>query len=288
MYILKMLKEQRNFNDSEKILADYILENPQTVLEQSIQKLAQATFTSTSTIVRLCRKIGLKGFKDFRIKLAADLQMKYDESLDVDPDFPFSKNDSYKEIGQKLRSLYIESLDRTFALSSNENIEQIVDILLNAEKIGIFAYGDTFIPAMNFQNKMMKIGYGVQISNIPGENRHLATNFSPKDCVIVLSYSGESKNNYYITKILKRQRTKIIVITANPDSHIGVLGDLILPVFKNESKRIKISTFSSQISIDFALNTLFAAIFTYNFDFNTQKRIMSETLFSNERFSEKE
>lgn len=77
MMILTALQKQIGFNDSERALADYILNNREKVLDYSIQSLSQNTFTSTSTIVRFCRKIGLKGYKDFKIKWSAELQKEY-------------------------------------------------------------------------------------------------------------------------------------------------------------------------------------------------------------------
>lgn len=284
MLILTALQKQIGFNDSERALADYILKNREEVLDYSIQSLAQNTFTSTSTIVRLCRKIGLKGYKDFKIKWSAELQKDYNGVSNVNPDFPFTEDDSYREIQKKILELFTESLHQTHSIISNNIMEEAVDLLLKARRIGIFAYGDTYLPALNFQNKMMKIDMPVQLAVLPGENRHLAANFGTEDCAIILSYSGESKNNYFITNILKKNGAKIIVVSANPDSHIARLGDLILPVAKNESKSVKLSTFSSQVAIDYILNTLYGCIFVANYEKNQAKRIESETLLLNDRF----
>lgn len=286
MQILSALAQQDNFNESEKMLAQYILSQPEEILHQSIQSISKATFTSTSTIFRLCRKIGLKGFKDFKIRLAAELQMKYNDISNINPDFPFTEDDSYSEITKKVHELFKESLNQTYALTQAEKTEAAVNMLLNAERIGIFAYGDTFLPALNFQNKMMKIEHSVQIAWLPGEDQHLATNLGPKDCGIVLSYSGESKNNYFITRLLKKNRANILVISAHPDSHIAKLANLVLQIPKSESQTVKLSTFSSQPAIDYMLNTLYACIFVANYEKNQQKRINSETLFLNNRFDQ--
>ncbi|MFC6463634.1 MurR/RpiR family transcriptional regulator [Marinilactibacillus sp. GCM10026970] len=284
MLISTALQEQKEFNNSEKTLADYILNHRESVLEFSIQTLAQQTFTSTSTIVRFCRKIGLKGYKDFKIKWSAELQKEYNEITNVNPDFPFTEDDTYPEIQKKILELLTESLHQTHAITSNERMGKAVDLLLNAKRIGIFAYGDTYLPALNFQNKLMKIDMPVQLSVIPGENRHLAANFGKEDCALILSYSGESKNNYFITNILKKNKAKILVISANPDSHIARLADLLLPVAKSESTSVKLSTFSSQAAIDFILNTLYGCIFVANYEKNHTKRIESETLLLDDRF----
>lgn len=284
MNIMSALQEQKKFNNSEKLLADYILEKKEKVLEQSIQQLSEETFTSTSTIFRLCQKIGLKGFKDFKIRLAAELQINYNNISNINPDFPFNKGDAYGELPKKVLELFTESLQKTYAAIDKKRLEEAVAIILEAKKVGIFAHGDTFLPALNFQNKMMKISHSVQIATLPGEDRHLATNFGEEDCAIVLSYSGESKDTYVITKILKQNKTKLIVVSAYPESHIARLAQLVLTVAKNESQSVKLSTFSSQIAIDYMLNILYACIFMSNYEVNQSKRVASEMMFLNTRF----
>lgn len=53
----------------------------------TIKELAQVTFSSNASIIRLCRKLGYKGFRDFKIDF-----MRYMESLKYvrqDIDFHF-------------------------------------------------------------------------------------------------------------------------------------------------------------------------------------------------------
>ena len=284
MNILSRLQQQKDFNPTEKQIAEQILLNPEKILTQSIQELALQTYTSTSSIVRLCRKIGLKGFKDFKIQLASQLHYQPHDVLLVDPDFPFSEDDTYTDITDKLKELSIQSINQTAQLFSDESLESSVKLITQAVHVGIFAYGDTAIPALNFQNKMMKIGHHILSSHIPGEDHHLANSFNENDCAILLSYSGESKNNYHIAKILKQRGVPLIVVTAYPNSHIGLLADVLLLAAVNESKNVKLSTFSSQLSMDYLLNALYSCVFVANYEKNQNKRIQSENFFLNDRF----
>lgn len=74
MNLQKALTTRKDLSVSEKNLADYILEHRQQVLSLSVQALAKAAFVSPSTVVRLCQKLGLNGYAQFKIQLASDLQ----------------------------------------------------------------------------------------------------------------------------------------------------------------------------------------------------------------------
>ena len=44
MLLTDSLKQQSNFSDSERIIANYILNNPQKTAEMNIRELASSTF----------------------------------------------------------------------------------------------------------------------------------------------------------------------------------------------------------------------------------------------------
>lgn len=286
MTIIKQLQDKKDFNGSEKDLADYILKNKENVLNISIQNLSTNTFTSTSSIVRLCRKIGLKGFKDFKIQLSAELQKHYNDISKVNPDFPFTEDDSNKEIAQKIANVMETSIKQTSDLLDNNTLEKAIRLILAADHLGIFAYGDTYISALSFQNKLMKINFNAQLPTLVEESNFLAANFQKEDCAIVISYSGLTKSTYQMTKILRMNGCKIIAITADKNSKIAKLSDLILPVNNAESMTKKISPFASSVAIDYVLNTLYSGLFVANYDDNQRHRLASEKLFSDSRFSE--
>lgn len=65
--LIHKLKKQEDFSSSEKEVANYILEHPKEIINMSIREIAKKTYSSPTTILRLCRKVGMKGFQEFRI-----------------------------------------------------------------------------------------------------------------------------------------------------------------------------------------------------------------------------
>ena len=71
--LFNKLKEYKDYTYNEKAVIDYILENPNKVINLSVEELAKVTYSSTACIVRLAKKLGMKGYSDFKIKLALEL-----------------------------------------------------------------------------------------------------------------------------------------------------------------------------------------------------------------------
>lgn len=61
--LIEKLEQGANFTNNEREVARYILENPDKVPGMSSTELAQASFTSKATVVRLSQKLGLKGYR---------------------------------------------------------------------------------------------------------------------------------------------------------------------------------------------------------------------------------
>lgn len=74
MAVLDTLRRQKDFTSTEQALADYVLEHPDEVAEMSIASLSAATHTSNAAVVRFCKRLGIDGYRSFRIELARELE----------------------------------------------------------------------------------------------------------------------------------------------------------------------------------------------------------------------
>ena len=284
MNIKEQLTKMNRFSVSEKELAKYILENKEAVLSMSVQDLSAATYTSTSSVVRMCRKIGLDGFRDFKIQFAAELQ-KGEKDFDhkVDANFPFEKDDSFYEISEKLYNLCVSALQDTYSKFSIKDFEKAIKLISKAKRTAIFAIGDNNLCARAFQSKMMKINKYVILPTIPGELEQYAYNMTKEDCAIVISYSGENIVLFDAVGILEKQHVPMICITARPQSTIGKKATVLLENCNTESQSIKFGTYSSIVGTEFILNTLYSYLFVSDYDYNSNLRIKSEIYFLDKR-----
>ena len=70
MSLLSTIEYQKGFSELEKKIADYLIEHKEDVIHMNLKELAEATYTSTATISRFCKKVGEKNFNDFRVHFA--------------------------------------------------------------------------------------------------------------------------------------------------------------------------------------------------------------------------
>ena len=86
--------EKLSLSTNEQAVANYILQNSSSAVTMSIKELANAAFTSTTTIIRLCKKLGFHGYKEFKIQLSKDVSFEMVKEFPIDVNAPFSVEDT--------------------------------------------------------------------------------------------------------------------------------------------------------------------------------------------------
>ncbi|MEY8353885.1 MurR/RpiR family transcriptional regulator [Lachnospiraceae bacterium 54-53] len=261
MTIIEKLTKKENFTDTEEKIADYILENLSQIPDMYVQNLAKKVYSSHSAVIRLAKKLGFSGFREFKIQLVREIQDKLYFKNKVDPNFPFNPYDDPLDIAKKIADLSIESIQNTLNGLSRDKINTSVDILLNADRIFLFGTGDSQIRARSFQNKFNKIDKYVIIAGEYGEDMWNTMNMTKKDCAVFISYTGRVSAYEKILLFLKKRNIKTIILTGNPESNLLKLCCTYFEVPKGEYNYVKVGTFASQISFEYILDTLFSVIY---------------------------
>lgn len=268
MTIENMIKCCDNLTPTENQLAQYILQNKEHIQKLSIQELSEKTFSSKSAIHRFCKKIGIDGFNELKVRLAQDIIEGGKDENQIDVNFPFASKDSHGVIAQKLLRLYEASIADTYNSVDLEELNESAALLHNAEIIDIYTHAHNINVAENFQDKMRSIGRQVNCPKSFYDKRCTAIASKGNHVAVILSYSGKATFLPTIVEILHKRGTEII--------WIGRVGTSVLPnyirhhlyISDRENLRNRISQFSSHIAMQYMLDVVFSCIFSMDYERN--------------------
>lgn len=285
MSIIQLLKQTNDFTDTEKRIANYILNNLDSVSKLSITDLATATYTSHSAIVRLAHKLNYSGYKELKNALIKASLLIESQETQIDNNFPFGDESSDKEVTTLLSDLMRNTVHETAAQLDLKTFSKICDCLLHSNKIMLYAQGDSQITARGFQNKLVKIDKTAIVSEEYREEAWNTTNLTPNDCALFISYGGRMKHYRKIMGYLKSQHIPIILLTGNPESDLLKFTTFHLITDNKETEFAKVAPFSSQVGFEFLLNSIYACMFKRNFEKNiktlsTRQSIIQEGILS--------
>ena len=268
MKILTQFNDLGRFSDAEQSLIEWILNNDEKLLTMSTKELANATYTSPATIVRLCQKLGLKGYNDFKIRYAKEIDINKKNNMQVSANYPFKKEDSFEKISVSLAQLFKEVIDETQELLNYEDLDKIADALIEADVIDVYSTSLPLICAMDFEKKLMHIGKRINVASMDGEQEFLVSNSTPRHCAIIISYSGQTEKQINLAMVAKKRKAKVISITSNISSPLAKISDFNICVSAREKNGTKIANFCSRTGINYVLDVLYSIIFVKEYDKN--------------------
>ena len=205
------LTTQAQMSDIERTIADYFLNQPESLQQISARKLSEILYVAPSTITRFCKKIGYSGFNEFKNAYLEEYNYLQAHFKEVDPNHPFLPNDSTWSIANKIGQLYSETVLDTLAVQSYERLEQAAALINHSRTIYIYSGGKHIHLANYFKNKMLEIGKHVEVIQRFDLVFYHVGYASNEDCLILISYSGETND---ITRILKGTQQKNLPILA--------------------------------------------------------------------------
>lgn len=263
--LLSQLAEMQHFTPNEQSIASYILTHQEHMLHLNIQALAKATYTSHSAIHRLTQKLGLSGFKEFTICLAREFQQQQGQTSEVDVNYPFSLGESSIQIAKEIADLMIHTIEKNATFMEEETLSQTAQLLHQAERIFIYALGDSQIRAKSLQNKLFKINKYVIIATELSEWAHHTLNMTPRDCALFLTYHSNSPSYLKVSRYLQQEQIPFVTITANDQSELARSSTICIKLPNDEVKLAKIGTFSSQIALEYVLNVIYSCIYKIDY-----------------------
>lgn len=147
-------------------------------------------------------------------------------------------------------------------------LNKSIDLLLTAENILAVGVSNSYIRLTDFQTKLLRIQLFIHLIPYQAEQFYLAINATKNDVAILVSYSGNTAEIVNEARIFAEGGTLIIAITSDLNSQLAKYATVILPIPNVEHADFKVSTFSSQLAIEYILNVLYSCIFSRNFDKN--------------------
>lgn len=281
MGLLSKMQYMTGWTQSEKQLVDYILKNPQEVYELSSKKLAEKTFSSVSTVYRVCDKLELNGFNELKLQIARDLNSSKPESTDFN--MPFDKESTDYEIMQNLKSLYKDTIDETFSLLDLKTLHTAVSMIDEASTINIFTGLSNRQAIEDFSLKMRRFGRNSKVVTQVYDQEIEAIKADEKTVNILVSYSGKNRELETIVKILKGRKTHIILISSMLDHKYSKYADVhLLLCSKEKSHSGKLASYSAKISCAYLMDVIFSIIYKRHFDEFFQYSIDTDLRYFNE------
>lgn len=268
MLLFNKLKAQEGLSDSEKMIAQFVIDRPRDVIDMNIDEFANLNYVSNSSIVRFCQKLDFKGFSDFKIRLASEINTFLVSDKRVEVDMPIGPNTPPKEISTTFLNLYFQTLTDAHTVLDIDSLEEVAKVLEDADVITILATGPSMVVALDFYYRIKRLGYVVIIEPITGYHSLPQVKRSDKEVALIISSFG---NSHYVKNWVeteKRLNTPTVMICLNPLSPYLNQVDYQIVLDTGEQRVHKLGHFASRTAMNYILDCLYATMFSLDYEKN--------------------
>ncbi|PJW20123.1 MurR/RpiR family transcriptional regulator [Geobacillus thermodenitrificans] len=189
---------------AEKHVLYYIDGHVEQAKQLSLTAMAEKNNVSTTTIIRMCHKLGLEGFSELRYIL---------KTID----------DQAIPVGENTIERYKADMNQTLDSLERKHVEEISQLIFEANRVLVVAVGlskmigEYFSKLLIQVNKPSSYVYESHIIDL------LPNMVQPKDMVIFISSSGETKTIVQAAEKLRFKNIETVAITNSADSTLAKL-----------------------------------------------------------------
>ena len=188
-----------------------------------LKEVAVSAGVSEAMIIKVVKKLGFSGFRDFRLALTT-----YNSSDTAGLYSEISPDDTSREIVGKVFRTAKQALEETLAILDITAFDRAASILHSARHRDFYGIGGSAQIARDAAHKFLRIGLRASVHDDAHMMLMSASVLGPEDCVLAFSHSGTTSAVLEPLEIARDKGARTIAITNYVDSPISALVDVVL------------------------------------------------------------
>ena len=227
MSIITDILERENLTEREQAIRTYVIRNPEKLYDMSARELGEVTFSSAAAVSRFCKKVGCKGYQDFRIRFLQDAeQYRKDEKA-----ARVMAGDPYLSVITDVTAACGRVLENSLKVNSIDSMRRA------SEMIRTYRYLDFYACGLELSAAEYAVGIFMQCGKISTLYKDRYSQICSSDVekpghlAIVICSDGSNREMLEVEEYLTKHGTQILCFTKNAESTLGALADhtLLMP-----------------------------------------------------------
>jgi len=220
---------------TDAAIAEYILDNIDTVGLLTSTSLADNIGVSDTSIIRFIRKLGFKGYTDFRNEMVDRIakqhyQSQQESSLLTGEKYALTKGRLKKEsIIHDVSVQTLDNLEKSFSKLDNYTVDQVADILIKSNHKFIAGFRGTASCAQYMASRLLLLLPNVStMLHADSTAIERIVDIKEDDCLFLYSFRKYSEICYNLINIARSNGAKIILMTDSYTSPLASKADIVL------------------------------------------------------------
>ncbi|RBW71267.1 MurR/RpiR family transcriptional regulator [Bacillus taeanensis] len=222
----RMAKKKEKMSKSQKKIAVYLLEHPESAPFLTASKLARNAGVGEATVIRFAVFLGYNGYPDLQRNLQEAMKRKWTSAEKFIQ--TTDQNEKPQNVWKEVLSDDIQNIKDTLDLIDPDTFQKAIYEIIKAKRIYIIAYRSTQSLGTYLEFYLDLVLQNVElIRQADGVSEHLL-GITEDDLVIGFGFSRYTKRTVDLLRYVKDKGAKTLVITDHAKSPLTALGDYSL------------------------------------------------------------
>ncbi|MFV0333535.1 MAG: MurR/RpiR family transcriptional regulator [Tropicimonas sp.] len=189
----------------------------------SLREVAEDAGVSDAMIVKITKKLGFNGYRDFRAALVS-----YRQSDVASLHSEISPDDSSADIVKKVFNTAVQALEETMSILDIETFDRAADLLFAANVRDFYGLGGSAQIARDVSHKFLRIGLRSTVYDDAHMMLMSAALLGPNDVVIAFSHSGATTAVIDAVRQARQSGARTIALTNYANAPLAEVADIVL------------------------------------------------------------
>jgi DNA-binding MurR/RpiR family transcriptional regulator len=189
----------------------------------SLKTVANDAGVSEAMIIKIAKKLGFDGFRDFRTGI-----VDYNRLPTADLHQELSPDDTGAEIAQKVFRTSIHALEETLSILDPEAFEKAADLIFTARQRDFYGIGGSAQIARDVSHKFLRIGVRTSVFDDAHMMLMSAALLGEGDVAVAFSHSGATTAVIEPLELARRRGARTIALTNYANSPLASMADVVL------------------------------------------------------------
>lgn len=251
---------------SEQRIAALFLAHPGDTAELSIAELARRCDTSTTSVVRFCKRLGYSHVRELRNHVLRDVaRERFDSAALPEVSGDIDRDDTLADIVAKVSLAETLSLADTAKVLDTDALLASVQAIAAAPRIDIFGVGASAIVGLDLQRKLTRIGRTALEWSDPHAAWTSAATLQPGNVAIAVSHTGSTTDTIEFLMLARRSGATTIAITNHAGAPLADQADIVLTTAARETG-FRSGALGSRIAQLMVVDCMFIGVAQSNYD----------------------
>jgi DNA-binding MurR/RpiR family transcriptional regulator len=227
--ISELRRAYDELTQSQKQIAEAIVEDPEFVAFATVDKMAARLGVSPSTVVRFAYRLGLNGYQDLqdRVRTLVRSQMRLNAATGNDAkDLTAHLGDS---VFAKSLAHDLENVRRTILNLNAADLAQAVSIIVGARRVYVLGGATSYAIAFYAALALDRMRGETTLIDREAMAASTLRSMTGEDAFLVFTFAPYASNTLRIVNTAKRLGAAIVAISDTPVSPVGQRVDVVLP-----------------------------------------------------------